>query len=187
MIFESYSWKKEIERLLKSLRKWSSKPQSERAEFYIQRAVFFSAFAMRKLMENRKLTDALRDKSIRCEAYRALQPVSDRVSTFAGLADVSDDYDMTTPEQITLSCFDLMSEIMHSYVFKIVVDEHDRMVSFLVNSYNKRDCRLLEIDLQAFEDVLSGAVHDRVAAMTVLVHPTSGKIIAEVRGQKERD
>jgi hypothetical protein len=91
MIFESYPWKKEIGRLLKSLRKWSSKPNSQRAEFYIQRAVFFCAFAMRKLMENRKLTDALRDKAVRCKAYRSLQPVSDRVSTFSGLADVSDD------------------------------------------------------------------------------------------------
>jgi hypothetical protein len=148
MIFESYPWKNEIGLLLKSLRKWSSKPNSKRAEFHIQRAVFFSAFAMRKLMENRKLTDALRDKSIRCKAYRSLQPISDRVSTFFGLADVNDDYGMTKPEQITLSCFDLMSEIMHSYVFKVVVDEHDQMVSFLTNSYNKRDRRLLEIDLQ---------------------------------------
>jgi hypothetical protein len=100
MIFESYPWKQEIERLLKSLRKWSSKPNSERAEFYIQRAVLFSAFAVRKLIENRKLTDALRDKSIRCKAYRSFQPVSDRVSTFSGLADVSDDYDMTKAEEV---------------------------------------------------------------------------------------
>jgi hypothetical protein len=84
MIFESYPWKKEIGRLLKSLRRWSSKPNSETAEFYIQRAVFICAFAMRKLMENRKLTDALRDKSIRCKAYRSLLPVSDRASTFLG-------------------------------------------------------------------------------------------------------
>jgi hypothetical protein len=189
MIFESYPWKKEIERLLESLRKWSSNLHSRRAEFYIQRAIFFSAFAMRKLMENRKMTDALRDKSIRCKAYPSLQSVSNRISTFAGLADVSEDYDLTRPEEVTLGCFDLMSEIMHSYVFKIVLDddEQDRMVSFLVNSYNKRDNRLLEIDLLTFEDVLNHAVHDRVNEMIVRVHPTSEKIIAEVRGQKERD
>jgi hypothetical protein len=185
MIFESYPWKQEIERLLKSLRKWSSKPNSERAEFYIQRAVFFSAFAVRKLMENRKLTDALRDKSIRCKAYRSFQPVSDRVSTFSGLADVSDDYDMTKPEEVTLSCFDLMSEIMHSYVFKIVVDEDNaHMVSFLFNSYNKRDHRLLEIDLQSFGDILSDVVNDKVDTMVISIHPASGKIIATVRGQR---
>jgi hypothetical protein len=184
MIFASFPWKKEMERLLKSLRKWSSKPTSERAEFYIQRAVFLSAFILRKLMENRKVTDAVRDKSMRCKAYPSFRPVSDRVSTFSGLADVGDDYDLTNPEDITLSCFDLMSEIMDSYVFRIVIDEEtNSMVSFLVNSYNRRDNRLLEIDLQRFEQVLVDAVQDSVQSMSISRHPKSGKIIAEVRGR----
>ena len=187
MIFASFPWKKEMERLLKSLKKWSSKPTSERAEFYIQRAVFLSAFILRKLMENRKVTDAVRDQSIRCKAYSAFRSVSDRVSTFSGLADVSDDYDLANPEDITLSCFDLMSEIMHSYVFRIVIDEEtNSMVSFLVNSYNRRDSRLLEIDLQRFESVLTDAILDSVESMSISVHPTSGKIVAEVRGRAER-
>ncbi|MGY4235968.1 hypothetical protein ACVIIW_004915 [Bradyrhizobium sp. USDA 4449] len=187
MIFESFPWKKEVERLLKSLRKWSSKPTSERAEFYIQRAVFLSAFILRKLMENRKVTDPVRDRSVRCKAYRALRPVSDRVSTFSGLADVNDDYDLTNPEEATLSCFDLMSEIMHSYVFKIVVDEQAKsIVSFLVNSYNRRDNRLLEIDLRLFESVLIDAIQDSVRSMSISVHPTSGKIVADVLGRTRR-
>jgi hypothetical protein len=187
MIFESFPWKQEIERLLKSLRKWSSKPNSERAEFYIQRAVFLSAFIVRKLMENRKVTDALRDQSIRCKAYPSFQPVSDRVSTFSGLADVSDDYDLTKPEDVTLSCFDLMSEIMHSYVFRIVIDDQtNSMLSFLANSYNRRDNRLLEIDLQRFENILIDAIQDRVGSMSISVNPASGKIVAEVRKRAER-
>ena len=102
MIFGSFPWKKEIECLLKSLRKWSQKPESERAEFYIQRTVFLSAFILRKLMENRKVTDALHNQSIPCKAYPSFRSVSDRVSTFSGLADVSDDYDFTKPEDFRL-------------------------------------------------------------------------------------
>jgi hypothetical protein len=187
MIFASLPWKKEIERLLKSLRKWSPKPTSQRAEFYIQRAVFLSAFILRKLMENRKVTDAVRDQSIRCKAYLAFRSVSDRVSTFSGLADVNDDYDLANPEEITLSCFDLMSEIMHSYASRIVIDEQtNSMVYFLVNSYNMRDNRLLEIDLQRFESILIDAIQDSVESMSISTHPTSGKIVAEVRGRAER-
>jgi hypothetical protein len=184
MIFEGHPWKQELGRLLSSLSKWSSKPESSRAEFYIQRAVFISAFVMRKLMENRKLTDAVRDRSIRCNAFRPLRPISGRISTFAGLANVTDDYDMQKPEQITMSSFDLMSEIMHSYVFKIVLDDQDQMVSFLVNSYNKRDDRLLEIDRKSFEKILTDAIGDRVESMTFGAHPISGKIIAVVQGSK---
>jgi hypothetical protein len=182
MIFVSFPWKREIERHLQSLRKWASKPNSQRAEFYIQRAVFLSAFIVRKLMENRKVTDALRDQSIRCKAYPPFRPVSDRVSTFSGLADVSDDYDLTKAEDVTLSGFDLMSEIMHSYVFRIVIDDQtNSMVAFLVNSYSRRDSRLLEVDLQRFESILADTIRDSVGSMSVTVHPTSGKIVAEVR------
>jgi hypothetical protein len=187
MIFESFPWKQEIERLLNSLRKWSPKPSSKRAAFYIQRSVFLSAFILRKLMENREVTDAVRDQSTRCKAYLAFRSVSDRVSTFSGLADVSDDYDLTKPEDVTLSSFDLMSEIMHSYVFKIVIDEQtNSMVSFLVNSYNRRDNRLLEIDLQRFESILTDVIQGSVGSMSISVHPTSGKIVAEVRKRTER-
>jgi hypothetical protein len=180
MIFESYPWKQEIKRLQKSLRTWAVRPCSDKAEFYIQRAIFVSAFAIRKLMENRKLTDAVRDKSMGCHTFRPFRPISDRVSTFFGLADVTDDYDMTKPEQITLSCFDLMSEIMHSYVFKIALNENAIMVGFLVNSYNKRDARLIEIELSAFDSVLSDVIDDQVDFASVHVHPTSGNIVAQV-------
>lgn len=95
---------------------------------------------------------------------------------------MTDDYDFAKPEEVTLSCFDLMSEIMHSYVFRIVIDEKTNcMAGFLVNSYNMRDNRLLEIDLRRFEGVLTEAVRDDVGSMTIRRHPTSGKIVAEVR------
>jgi hypothetical protein len=123
----------------------------------------------------------VRDRSIRCTAYRPFRAISGRISTFSGLADVTDDYDVTRPEEVTLNSFDLMSEIMHSYVFKIVLDDQDKMVSFLVNSYNKRDDRVLEIDLVTFEKILTNAIEDRVASMTLSAHPTSGKIVATVQ------
>jgi hypothetical protein len=187
MIFESSPWKKELGRLLKSLSRWSTKPGSSRADFYIQRAVFMSAFIMRKLIENRKVTDSVRDRSVRCAVYRPFRAISGRISTFSGLADITDDYDMAKPEAITLNCFDLMSEIMHSYVFKIVLDDQERMVSLLVNSYNKRDDRLLEIDLKTFEKILADAIGDKVEGMTLSVHPTSGKIIAAVHGPSDKE
>jgi hypothetical protein len=113
MIFESFPWKMELKRHLLVSQKWSEKAKTERARFYLKRAVFLSAFILRKMMENRKLTDAVRDRSIRCEAFRSFRPVSDSISRFSGTD--TDDYDMTKPETITISAFDLMSEIMHSY------------------------------------------------------------------------
>jgi hypothetical protein len=137
MFFESHPWKKEIERHLLQFRKWSEKAKLERARFYLGRAVFLSAFIVRKMMENRKVTDALRDRSIQCKPFRPFRSLSERVSRFSG-SDI-DDYDVSTPMEITISAFDLMSEIMHSYIFILVTDDCDYMTGVLVNSYHKRD------------------------------------------------
>jgi hypothetical protein len=183
MIFESFPWKLELKRHLLLFRKWSETAKTKRARFYLERAVFLSAFILRKMMENRKLTDAARDRSIRCEAFRPIRPLSDRISRFSGSD--TDDYDMTKPETVTMSAFELMSEIMHSYVFIHMMDDRDRVVTgFLVNSYHKRDDRLLLIEKQDFETILDDAIQDEVRQMSVFVHPTSGKILAEVRGRK---
>jgi hypothetical protein len=182
MIFESFPWKMELKRHLLLLRKWSKNAKTKRARFYLERAVFLSAFILRKMMENRKLTDAVRDRSIRCEAFRPLRSISDRISRFSGTD--TDDYDMTKSETITISAFDLMSEIMHSYVFIHILDDRDHVTEFLVNSYHKRDDRLLAIAKQDFENILDDAIQDDVRRMDIYVHPTSGKILAEVKGRK---
>jgi hypothetical protein len=184
MLFESFRWKKEIKRHLLLFKKWSKRPETGRAMFYVERAVFLSAFILRKMMEKRKVTDAVRDRSVRCKGYRPFRPLSDRVSRFTGLVDPSHDYDMAKPEMVTISSFDLMSEIMHSYVLIPVADDSGQITAFLVNSYNKRDDRLLLIKTRDFEGIMSDAIQDDVREMTVYIHPTSGKVLAEVKGRK---
>jgi hypothetical protein len=61
------------------------------------------------------------------------------LSEFRGFLEVIDDYDVSTPMEITISAFDLMSEIMHSYIFILVTDDCDYMTGVLVNSYHKLD------------------------------------------------
>ncbi|WP_141137091.1 hypothetical protein [Tardiphaga sp. OK246] len=135
-------------------------------------------------MENRKVTDALRDRSIRCAAHRPFRRLSDRVSRFSGVSDPSVEYDMKKSEVATLSCFDLMSEVMHSYIFIAVVDKNDIMVGFFVNSYKKRDDRLLFVDRKIFEGILIAAIQDEVMMLHIFKHPKSDKVLAKVSGRK---
>lgn len=186
MMLESYPWKMEVQRHQRLLQRWSTLPSTERGDFYIERAVFLSAFILRKMMENKKVTDALRGRSIRCRSYVPFRALSDRVSRFLGVFDPANDYDMADSKEITLSCFDLMSEIMHSYVFHFVSGEQDRLEGFLVNSYNKRDDRLLFVELSEFDNILTAAIADNVMAMTITIHPNSGTVTAEVSGKKSR-
>jgi hypothetical protein len=187
MIYESFPWKMELQRHLVLVERWSQKSDARKGGFfYIERGVFLSAFILRKLMENRKLTDALRDRSMRCQSFRAFRPLSDRVFRFFGITDPSQDYDMDNPTDITLSSFDLMSEIMHSYVFIRVDDETEAWTHFLVNSYRNRDDRLLMVSTAEFKKLLSDAISDSVT-YTQVQKDSSDKIKAFIRGGNQRD
>jgi len=186
MIFESYPWKSELRRHLGHFETWGDRSHTERGGFYIERGVFLSAFIVRKLMENRKVTDAIRSRSVRCVAYPAFRPLSDRVSRFFGVFDPNREYDISKGRKVQISTYDLMSEIMHSYVFIPIVDDNGRWTAFLVNSYNKRDDRLLEISRADFERVLKEVVDDNVVEVSVHKHPVSGKIHATVSGQAQK-
>lgn len=183
MIFESSPWKSDLLRYLRQFQTWSDKIGTQRGGFYVERAVFLSAFIVRKMMENRKVSDAIRDRSIRCTAYPALRPLSDRVSRFFGVSDPSKDYDMCKPAEVRISAYDLMSEIMHSYVFMPAVDDRDRCTGFLVNSYNKQDHRLLSVERIDFERLLADVANDEVDQIVVEHHPVSNRVLAAVQGR----
>jgi len=179
MIFESRTWKRELAHNAKVLKTWAKKP-TERGGFYIQRSVFLSAFIVRKLMENRKISDAVRNRSIVCNSYHALRPVSDRLSRF--LSGSAEDYDLANRRKMSINVYDLVSEIMHSYTFTMVTNKRNRCTSFLVNSYRRKDKRLLEITTTAFEKILTDVIRDDVRQVSITVDDATGKISATVTG-----
>jgi hypothetical protein len=118
-------------------------------------------------MENRKVTDVVRDKIIKVEAFCAKRPMSDRVTRFFGMSDPNDEYDFKRPEKILLSAYELMNQIIHSYAFMFVVSRKNVWRAFLVNSYRERDRYLLQI----FEKTLTEVIHDEVWKVHVKAHP----------------
>jgi hypothetical protein len=134
---------------------------------------------MRKLMENRKVTDRVRNKVIRCESYRPFRPLSDRVSRFHGIFAIEKEYDLSKPDRVQLPLFDLASEIMHSYVFVPKVDDGGKMISFFINSYRRRDDRVLSMDLAQFCEAMATIISDDVRSIRVWKDSATGRIHAE--------
>ncbi len=179
MIFESYSWKMELVRHNRSLKTWCKKTHTKRGYFNIERAIFHSAFVMRKLMENRKVTDRMRNKFMRCRSYKPFRPLSDRVSRFHGIFAVEKEYDLSKPDVEQLSFFDLASEIMHSYVFIPEIDKHNKMIAFFINSYRHRDDRVLLIDLARYCEAMVQIISDDVQSIRIWKDPATGRIHAK--------
>src|SRR5687767_9457833 len=73
MIWESSYWKNELINDIRVIERWSLKPPSGRREFILEKKIFVSAFAVRRLMESYKLTDAVRAHTIRCSTFPAIK------------------------------------------------------------------------------------------------------------------
>jgi hypothetical protein len=184
MIFESRPWKVELVAHLRRFKTWEGKLYTEKGGFYIERGVFLSAFIVRKLMENRKVTDVIRESVISVDAHRAKRPVSDRVSRFFGIADPSLEYDFERPVKISITAYELMNQIIHSYGFVPVVSKRGVWRGFLVNSYRVRDKHLLQIDRKDFEKLLTKVIEDHVWKINVGVDPYTDKVVATAEGKK---
>lgn len=179
MILESYSWKQELTRHRRSLDVWAAKTHTSRGYCFIERGIFLSAFIARKLIENRKVTDRVRNRAIRCNSYRPFRALSDRVSRFHGVFDVEKEYDLAKPQVAQFSLFDLTSEIMHSYVFVPTVDEGDRLTSFFISSYKNRDDRVLSIEIGSYLKAIDVVIGDDVQSIRVWKDPGNGRVYAE--------
>ncbi|MGZ9243608.1 MAG: hypothetical protein ACXW6K_24320, partial [Candidatus Binatia bacterium] len=178
MVLESSPWKQELSRRLDSVQKWASKCHTQRGYCIIERAIFLSSFIVWKLIENRKVTDKIRNRSICCDALKPLRPLSDRVSRFSGVYDTSKEYDLNHPEPLTLSVFDLSSEAMHSYVFEPEVNNESSLVTFYVNSYRHKDDRVLRVDLVTYLSAARAIVSDEVVDAGIRKDPKTGRIHA---------
>ena len=162
MISKSDPWKREIEHHRSLISRWAARVATDRGYFLVERGIYVSAFAVRKLIENQKITDRTRDRAVEREAFLPFRPLSDRAAKFFGVSNIADEYDLAHPSIGRISPFDLCSEIIHSYVFTPEIDQEERMTAFFINSYRGRDGRLLRIQLRDYTALLSSCILDRI-------------------------
>ena len=176
MIYESQPWKQEVARHIRTIDAWTKKVHTQKGCFLIERGIFLSAFIVRKLIENKKMTDRLKGRTFRCRSYKPFRPLSDRVMQAWGVADIDKQYDLSKPSIVQSSFYDLSSEIMHSYIFVPEVGDNGDFVSFFINSYREQDNRLLSISIDAYQKALKLAVVDDVVSARVYKDPKTGRI-----------
>jgi hypothetical protein len=179
MIYESTPWRAELGRHRHSISTWAKKTHTRRGYTQVEKGIFLSAFVMRKLIENRKVTDRIRNKVMRCKSHRAFQPLSDRVSRFHGIFAIDREYDLSKAVDVQLSLFDLASEIMHSYVFDPKLDDKGEFIEFFINSYRNRDDRVLSVNLAAYCEAIDLVISDKVESIKVWKDPMTGRVHAE--------
>ncbi|SRR5260370_13138273 len=114
MIWESGPWKNELlanARLLEQYAK--SKRRSERRSFCIERAIFLSAYVMRKLWESGKLSSSWEKRKVSCIFHPPKTRKPDRLSWHR----IGEHYRLDTSKPDSLTAIEFCHRLIHSYVF----------------------------------------------------------------------
>lgn len=162
MIWESSYWKEELLRLAdKIARRRRQRRFSERSLANLEKEIFFAFYAIRKLIEAKKLTQRVVNRSISVKAYPT---TSKGVTIFnwggAGY-EIEKYFDVTkgTRDKVTLSF--LCNQFIHSYIF-IPEFSGNGLARILIASDHMRKRKLYCVKIGVIETILRKIAFDRV-------------------------
>lgn len=173
MIAESAPWKEQLLKDADLIERWAAKArQSKRGSILIERKIFVSAFAMRKLIECEKVLSDVEGRTLRPERFDLLPGQKldwwKRHSFWEA-------FDMKAPSTCSLSVGDLLDIIIHSKVFsECIYDEHDLRVSGFFVTSDRRDRHLWLVSLKEFTYLMRLMGKD---------YPSVGRIVFDGEGK----
>jgi hypothetical protein len=170
MIHESWPWKEQLLSDADLIEKWAAKPSATmRRSILIEKKVFLSAYAMRKLFEGEKLSSNFDTRNIAAERYDLLPG---QKLTWRMVHDFHEVFDLSKSITRTMSVWTLIDTIIHSKVFmEYHKDEDDpTLVGFFVTS-DKRDTNLWMVSFAAFTDLMRRVGRDYPSTSHWLIHP----------------
>lgn len=152
MIWESSYWKSDLLRVAKTLkarsrqRKWP-----ERSLVNIEKEVFYAFYGIRKLIEARKLCDAVANRVCPARSYRSLgKPV-----TYFNWHRIDELFDLSHPRSKHLKLRYICNQIIHSYVFSTEHGEEGGLAAILFCSDRHRHKELYRLEISEVTKVLN--------------------------------
>lgn len=176
MIWESYLWKVELKAHRNILQ--SAKVDSdEDVYFNVEKALFYSAFVVRKLLENKKLTDAVSGRLIGVDVFNARPDRSNRLSVQAGgFFELGEEFDDIPKNSVQMKLGDVASEIVHSFAMIWVVSEQRNLLGIIISSYKNHKRRAVHVSFESWVSILNEIIADEVTKVVVKVDPSTGAV-----------
>lgn len=159
MIADSTPWKDQLLKDAHLIERWSAKPQAtERRSILIEKKVFLSAYAMRKLFEAEKLSSELDGHNVKADRFDLLPG---KKLTWRKTYQADEVFDLTSSKARSVAARDLLDTIIHSKVFlECVYDEHDlRLSGFFVTS-DKRDAHIWLVPISSYTSLMRLVAND---------------------------
>jgi hypothetical protein len=167
MIWESKPWKDELLATARFLKRGHLKRRSARRDFEIERAVFTSAYVMRKLWQSGKLSTTWKKRSSKCIFFKTNGELVDQLNWHR----IDEFYDLERPKNVSLSALELCNRLIHSFVF--VPDEGPRrsIAGFFLASDQSRHHGLWYLELSELLALLTETGRDYPSSVHMVRHP----------------
>jgi hypothetical protein len=146
MIYESYYWKSNLDKLATKLRKYSRrKNPGEALLAHFEQTVMLGFYSIRKLAESQKLSDNVASQQIELTAYAWNGQKNVTVKNWDNIDKL---YDMI-PQSVSRDVIFVCNQIIHSYVFLPVFSEaRGCIISLWFSSDRHRHQFLYQIQLE---------------------------------------
>ncbi|MFC6196856.1 hypothetical protein [Ponticaulis profundi] len=177
MLTETALWKTELSSLKTNLLSVSI-ADDESVLFSLERSLYYSALVVRKLLENRRLTDKLAMHELSVSVFRARpENVSEVIRTATRYFEIGKDFDENPENKIRLKLSKICSEIIHSFALIWALDESGSIDSVIVSSHINQNDRAILLSLSDWETILQSIVDDEVLEVDVRRDSKTGKVV----------
>ncbi len=161
-MIESHFWREELKVEIGWLRaKQKYKRWSEKQLVLFERKLMLVAFQVRTLLDRPKVNDGVKALKIQAKSY---PKVGDKPFTVVGPGWPEEHFDLSSPEIVQLSVWDVCNQLIHYYWMSTVSEERGRFTSVLVFSDYKRHTCAFELELGNLIDLFS-AFGDETSAV----------------------
>lgn len=150
MIYESRFWKNDLLKQAKSLRfRMVQKRWTEASFTRLEQSMMLGFYSVRKLIESKKLSDAVVNQSLEAFAYEWMgEPV-----TLINKSKIEKLYNLDSGHKIQKKLIFFCHQFIHSYIFEVVFDENYLLNGIFISSDKERNKVLYLVELRRIIDI----------------------------------
>lgn len=165
MIWETYPWKQDLNRKKRQLLKYNTQEyllqNEDKAYTIIEKAIFYSAFIIRKLVDCKgKTSDEVDNYSLK---VFTIKPRKEITQTCIWPKEGSHDWD--NERKGTIKGVKLCNSLIHSFIFSVVYDENGVIDSFVVSSDYDKNKVLYRVPLSEWIKYIDFVVSDDIVRL----------------------
>ena len=165
MIWDSWPWKLELARRTMALeRRTHQRRWSERSFAALEFDVFVMAYAMRKLAEAHKVSDEVLSSSLQVQIHASTGRSVDLMNWHK----LDELYDMDLPSSGRLSVVEFCNQLIHSFVFVPVMNDHRGLSGLFFSSDRDKGSRLYYAGVEAVVGLASHVVEDDIVSVRMV-------------------